>query len=161
MTDPTPTRPSPAKAVSRARSQARELTLKYLYGWDVGRGAEVEPFDSFVIHQEEGGAVVDFARGLVQGVIKDHEALDAAIRKFATNWTLERMAVIDRNILRLGAFELLSRPETPPSVVINEAIELGKKFSTAESHKFINGILDKIRASIPPAGVAPDRQPEE
>ncbi len=145
---------------SGARSRGRELALKFLYAFDVGKQGSPEAFDELALSQDVGGVVVDFARRLVDGVKRDRDALDAQITGLAKNWKLSRMAVIDRNILRLGAWELLNMTETPPSVVINEAIELGKAFSTAQSSKFINGILDKIRASIPGAGDGTDKKPE-
>jgi N utilization substance protein B len=129
-------------ATSRSRTKGRELALKYLYQADVRKG-DSEPFETFAVHQEEGGATVEFARGLVERVLSQRQELDKLLSRFAHNWSLDRMAIIDRNILRIGALELLSE-DAPRSVVINEAIELGKRFSTADSGKFINGILDRI-----------------
>jgi N utilization substance protein B len=134
---------SPTSPTSRARSRGRELALKYLYQADLRRG-DVEPFDDFAVHQEEGGSAAAFARTIVEGVVAKRDALDALISKWARNWKIARMPVIDRNILRIGTLELTGEGAPPRSVVINEAIELAKRFSTAESGKFINGILDKI-----------------
>ena len=127
------------------RTRGRELALKYLYQYDIRRAADPEPFDSFAAHLEEGGSVAAFARHLVEGVLAAKESIDARIQKLARNWTLARMAITDRNIIRLGTFELDSDRTTHPNVIISEAVELGKKFSTAQSGKFINGILDKLR----------------
>ncbi|MFT5170203.1 MAG: transcription antitermination factor NusB, partial [Candidatus Omnitrophota bacterium] len=77
-------------------------------------------------------------------VEKNKKEIDDIIRKYAANWQLERMAVIDRNILRLGTFEIMFADEIPPKVTINEAVELAKKYGDSESGKFVNGILDKI-----------------
>jgi N utilization substance protein B len=133
----------PTSATSRARSRGRELALKYLYQADVRRDG-AEAFDDFAVHQEETGGAVAFARDLVNGVIGRKAELDKLISGFARNWALHRMAVIDRNILRIGAFELLGADPPPRNVVINEAIELAKRFSTAESGRFINGVLDRV-----------------
>ena len=85
-----------------------------------------------------------FADDLVRGVAENHLRLDQLIRDHSTNWALERMARVDLCLLRLGAFELLYRPETPASAIINEAIEIGKRYGTKETPSFVNGILDKI-----------------
>lgn len=86
-----------------------------------------------------------FAAHLADGVQQNKEALDRLIEKYAQNWTLARMASIDRCVLRLAAYELVYEPETPINVIINEAVDIAKKFSTSESGKFVNGILDKIK----------------
>ena len=86
-----------------------------------------------------------FARDLIRGVIDNAPAVDAKIVEVAENWDIHRMAVVDRNVLRIATHELLFMPDIPPKVSINEAIDLAKKFSTAESGSFVNGILDKIR----------------
>ncbi len=140
------------KPGSRGRTRGRELALKYLYHVDMRNGVDVEPFDSFASHQDETGVSVEFARRLVDGVIANKADIDARIGRLARNWALHRMAAIDRNILRIGAFELSMDPPTPPGIVINEAVEMGKRFSTEQSGKFINGILDKLQTSEPPSG---------
>jgi N utilization substance protein B len=89
---------------------------------------------------------MDFSSQLVQGVAENLEKIDKKISEYATNWRLERMAYVDRNILRLGSYELLFREDIPPKVSINEAVELAKKFSSQEASKFVNGILDKIKS---------------
>ncbi len=132
----------------RKRTQAREYTLKILYQAELTRreiNAAAEhfwkEFDSVDNHVKE------FASRLALG-IKDHlEEIDAKISKHATNWQLKRMAVIDRNVLRIGVFELLHALDIPPKVTINEAVELAKKYGDTESSKFVNGILDKIHKS--------------
>jgi transcription antitermination protein NusB len=136
-----------SSASPKQRTKGRELALKYLYQVDARGGVDPEPFDSFAAHQEESGLSVEFARQLVTGVMTAKVAIDERIGTLARNWSMDRMAVIDRNILRIGAFELMMPAAPPPAVVINEAVELGKRFSTAQSGKFINGILDKLRAS--------------
>ena len=97
---------------------------------------------------EEKKAVCDFGGDLIQGIIPKLPEIDAKLRGLADNWDFERLAVVDRNILRLAIYEMLYRPEIPPVVSINEAIEIAKKFSTAESGKFVNGLLDKVKKDV-------------
>jgi N utilization substance protein B len=105
----------------------------------------MEVLDDFVVHQDARGPSVDFARALIAGILETWERLNSVIGAMAKNWALRRMATTDRNILRLGCYELLCKPETPAGVVINEAVELAKKYGTSNSGAFVNGILDRIR----------------
>jgi N utilization substance protein B len=89
-----------------------------------------------------------FAEPLIRGTIQHRDALDAQIKKYARNWELHRIAAVDRNILRLAIFEMLYRDDIPPVVSINEAVDIAKKFSTQDSGKFVNGILDKIKGEL-------------
>lgn len=89
-----------------------------------------------------------FAEPLIFGVLDNQERIDAEIVKHAANWTIERIAVVDRNILRLAIYEMFYRQDIPPVVTINEAVDIAKRFSTDESGKFVNGILDKIKAGL-------------
>jgi len=89
-----------------------------------------------------------FADPLIRGVLEHRDKLDEEIMKFAKNWDLHRMAVVDRNILRLAIYEMLFRDDIPPVVSINEAVDIAKKFSTGDSGKFVNGILDKVRGQL-------------
>lgn len=89
-----------------------------------------------------------FADPLIQGVLEHRAEIDAVIVKHARNWSLERMAAVDRNILRLAVFEMLHREDIPPVVSINEAVDIAKKFSTHDSGKFVNGILDKVKGEL-------------
>ena len=146
----------------RRRTQARECALKILYQADITR----RPFDQAVQNYWEGDGemkneeedneeVKSFSGRLVLG-IRDHlKDIDDKITEYATNWQLKRMAVIDRNILRLGVFELKYTNDIPPKVAINEAVELAKKYGDLESSKFVNGILDKIHKKE----LAPDDGP--
>lgn len=88
----------------------------------------------------------EFARHLAAGTVSEWEKIDKLVAHYAKNWELHRMAAIDRCILRLASYELLAELETPVNVIINEAVEIAKKYSTAESSKFVNGILDKVKA---------------
>ena len=141
------TRPVEAdeKTILRRRTRARELALQFLYQWDQ-RGEEVvDSLTAFVTEGDHDPSVQRFARDLVIGVIGKAAEIDQEIIGVAENWELHRMAVVDRNVLRLATYELLYLADIPPKVSINEAIDLAKKFSTAESGAFVNGILDKIR----------------
>ena len=89
-----------------------------------------------------------FAEPLIRGTIEHRDEADAKIRQYAKNWDLQRMAVVDRNIMRLAIYEMLHRDDIPPVVSINEAVDIAKKFSTPESGKFVNGILDKIKSDL-------------
>ena len=129
----------------RKRTQARELSLQFLYMLDI-RGAELEGGEhTFLVEQSDDADVIAFADSLISGVVSHRERIDASIEESAQNWELGRIATVDRNILRQAIFELLYRPDIPPKVSINEAIELGKKYSTSNSGGFINGILDRIK----------------
>lgn len=131
----------------RNRTRARELALQVLYQVDV-RDELRDDLDELFLASEEPEDVVEFARVLVEGTLESRDEADGLITKVAEHWDIARMAAIDRNILRLAVHEMLSRPDIPDKVSINEAIELGKKFSTEQSGGFINGILDRIRRHI-------------
>ena len=128
----------------RARTHAREVALRVLYQFDLRPDLEPEGLMNLLRRELELPEAEDFARELVEGTRFHQEAIDATIEAAAANWELKRMAVIDRNVLRLGVFELLHRPDVPPAVTINEAVELAKRYSTKESGSFVNGILDQI-----------------
>ena len=89
-----------------------------------------------------------FAEPLIQGALQHRNEVDAVIRKHARNWELHRIAVVDRNILRLAIYEMLYREDIPPVVSINEAVDIAKKFSTQDSGKFVNGILDQVKGEL-------------
>jgi len=131
----------------KKRTRARELALQALYQLDIQGDDFASEVGSFLADEETDNETVEFALGLVRGVVAEREALDKAIADVAQNWDIARMAVVDRNVLRMASFELLFRDEIPPKVSINEAIELGKRFSTKNSGAFINGILDRIKTA--------------
>lgn len=133
----------------RKRTRSREFALQILYQIDITRDIYTASLASFwQEHSEEAinAEIKEFTSELVRGVAENLEAIDKNISNYATNWDLKRMAVIDRNILRLGSFELMFREDIPPKVSINEAVELAKKYSGPEASKFVNGILDKIKS---------------
>jgi len=134
----------------RRRTRARELALQALYLLDI-RGPGAQPEVAMLLEAKAGDRdVLSFARALVGGCFRRRDELDEKIADVAENWDIRRMAVIDRNILRLGTYELLVLTDIPPKVSINEAIELAKKYSTADSGSFVNGILDKLRTRLRP-----------
>ncbi len=129
------------------RSKAREVALQLLYQLDVNPDVDAETLRAQIreqLHEDE--AVERFCWHLVTGVMEARRALDARIEAVAENWSLGRMATTDRNALRIGAFELLMT-DTPHRVVIDEAIELARRFGAANSPQFVNGLLDRL---VPP-----------
>ncbi|MCL5097990.1 MAG: transcription antitermination factor NusB [Candidatus Omnitrophica bacterium] len=96
----------------------------------------------------EEAATRKFADDLINGVLKYRDELDQQIKKYAQNWDLHRMAVVDRNVLRMAIFEMFYREDIPPIVSINEAVDIAKKYSTEESGKFVNGILDRVKGDL-------------
>ncbi len=138
--------------MSGARRRSRERALQALYQVDLA-GAEPAEALRAAAAAEEGpestdAAIGQFATELVQGVVGHLAELDALIQKHSLHWRVERMGKIDRNVLRLGAFELRYQADTPAKVAINEAVELGKLFGSEESSAFVNAILDKIAQEL-------------
>ncbi|HEX9779827.1 MAG TPA: transcription antitermination factor NusB [bacterium] len=128
----------------RKRTKAREYALQILYQSDIRRADARTLLAEFWRDHEAVQESRDFASALVTETVEHLDDIDRLITAHAENWNLKRMAVVDRNILRLGACELVFRRDAPPSVCINEAIELAKRFGAADSGKFINGVLDAI-----------------
>jgi transcription antitermination protein NusB len=145
--------------VSGPRRQAREAALQILYFWEVGRtqpGAAIDAY--FKEHRADADeAVVTFAATIVMGTAKEVSDLDALIAQHLRHWRIERLAVIDRSILRMAVWELRHETDTPPAVVLNEALELARRFSTDDSVAFINGVLDGIRKALETTETRPDR----
>ena len=137
------------------RHRAREIAVQVLYQWEIGRSTIDQAVDTFFTLQwpDEGpppDAIRSFATGLARDTVAELERIDALIADTSARWRPERMPVLDRLIIRLAVCELLRGPqrEVPPAVVINEALELARTFSTEESVKFINGMLDAIRKKL-------------
>jgi len=133
----------------RKRTKAREFALQVLYQADITHDnyeLSLQDFWKQESEEEIREEVKNFTSELVKGIADNLQAIDKTIAKYATNWELKRMAVIDRNILRLGSFELIWRNDIPPKVSINEAVELAKKYSGPEASKFVNGVLDKVKS---------------
>jgi N utilization substance protein B len=126
------------------RSRAREIVLQVLYEDDLNPDRSPEAADQFLCHRlSNDQELIDFGRALIAGVRKHRAQIDELLALRADNWTLERMAVTDRNILRLGAFEMLHFG-TPERVAINEAVELAKRYGAKQSPHFVNGVLDRF-----------------
>jgi N utilization substance protein B len=129
----------------RKRTKAREYALQILYAVDITKKDPQDCIEGFWVDSEEtSGEVKSFAGSIVAGVCENLKKIDSLISKHATNWQLDRMAVIDKNVMRLATYELLFAEDIPPKVSINEAIDLAKKFGGNDSGKFVNGVLDKI-----------------
>ena len=132
----------------RKRTRARELALQLLYQIDVRGDEIVEDVDDMLARSGKSEDTFEFARELVLGTVEHRPDYDRRIAEVAEHWDISRMAAVDRNILRLAVHEMLVRDDIPEKVSINEAIELGKKYSTENSGAFINGILDRIRRTL-------------
>jgi N utilization substance protein B len=132
-----------------SRRKSREYAMQMLYQWEMGGNTPEQVGASFFLERKVDREVESFARGLFRGVVDNIESLDQLIRKHAANWRLERMAAVDRSILRVAVYELLHDQETPPHAVINEALEIARRFSGDGSVEFVNGILDTILKTLP------------
>jgi N utilization substance protein B len=146
----------------RRRTRAREIAMQVLFQFDVrgeGYAAEVGKTTAQLCADEanegkepqdgrEHADVVEFAQRIVDGTLQNRAAIDQRLAGVTRNWDLARMATVDRNVLRMATYELTFCADVPPKVAINEAIELGKKYSTANSGGFVNGILDRIRIDL-------------
>ena len=127
----------------KKRTRARELALQFLYQVDLVH-TDADGCEAFLREEERDVETRKFARRLIEGTLEHRPRIDEMIQEVAQNWNLSRMAVIDRNVLRIATYELVHCSDIPPKVAINEAIEIGKRYSTQNSGAFINGILDKI-----------------
>jgi transcription antitermination protein NusB len=143
-----------------ARHRARQQALQLLFQWDVRRTPLEDIirgyYDSLLVSEETLAKPRpdEFAEVLTRGVIEELPGIDERIARNAAHWRLERMPVVDRNILRIAVYEML-RTETPPAVIIDEALELARRFSGEESVHFVNGVLDAVRRELPAAAAAP------
>lgn len=131
----------------KGRREARELALQILYQAEM-KGNPPEVPEATSGGAISGDATVAFTTSLVEGICRNKKEIDQLIEKRSSHWRLNRMAVVDRNILRLSVYELLYEGEVPTSVILNEGIEIAKKFGTEESGSFINGILDGIAKEV-------------
>ena len=133
------------------RSRAREVALQLLFQLDNHPKPPKAAIDDFAKTRLREPALVQFCLTLYGGVVSHREDIDKKLAEAAENWRVARMPAVDRNILRMGAFEILHRADTPPAVALDECIELARRFGTAESSAFVNGVLDRLRrdASVP------------
>ncbi len=134
------------------RTRAREVALQLLFQRDHNLTVDRERVLRFVHDRLSDAGLEAFCLRLFDGVVAQQEEIDRRLGAAAENWRLARMAAVDRNVLRLGAFEVLFTPDTPPGVVLDEAIELARRFGSADSPAFVNGVLDRLRLDrTPPA----------
>ena len=135
-----------------SRSRSRQRALQILFLWDARRQPVDEAIDAFydTLFAEEHPERDAFVDQLVHGAIQHLDEIDARIRQHAEHWRMERMPVVDRNILRLAVYEM-THANTPAAVVIDEALELARKFSGEESVQFVNGVLDAVHRDLPAA----------
>ena len=145
----------PVKQTGKRRL-ARELAIQFLYQQDLNQQPLPQAFASFWSTQPSTSDDVRlFAEALIRGTLDHQPAIDETIRKYTEHWELERIAAVDRNILRLAIYEMLHRDDIPPVVSINEAVDIAKRFSTGESGGFVNGILDRFKNDLTrPARIA-------
>jgi N utilization substance protein B len=127
------------------RSRAREVALQLLFQHDHNKNVDRPEIEQFVADRLHEGALQQFCLGLYDGFLSQGTVIDERLALAAENWRLPRMAGVDRNILRLGAYELLYAGETPPAVVLDEAIQLARRYGSADSPAFVNGVLDRLR----------------
>ena len=130
------------------RTKARECALQMLYQWDMTRDPMERVVESFWRVRSTTEPTRAMAERLARGAQAHVGRIDEAIASASTHWRLERIAAVDRNILRLGAYELMMEPATPSSVVLDEAVEMAKRFGEADSPPFVNGVLDAIMRSV-------------
>src|SRR5437868_253251 len=134
--------------MTNRRSRAREVALQLLYQHDLNPRVRRKAIERFVRDRLKDPALEPFALGLYDGVTAHGGEIDKKLSDAAENWRLGRMAVVDRNVLRLGAFELLYTPEPPAAVAFDEAIELARRYGSADSPGFVNGVLDRLRRDL-------------
>ena len=143
------------------RSRAREVALQLLYQRDLNPRVGRALIERFAHDRLRDPALEPFALGLYDGVVAQGADIDRRLGEAAANWRLVRMAAVDRNVLRLGGYELLYAPETPPGVALDEAIELARRYGSADSPAFVNGVLDRLlrlrmeEQPPPPAAATP------
>ncbi|MBI2447472.1 MAG: transcription antitermination factor NusB [Candidatus Omnitrophica bacterium] len=132
----------------RKRTRAREFALKALYQIEMTKDNCPDSLATFWSDHKAEEDVKEFAAGLVSGTIENLKKIDEVIARHTDNWEISRMAKVDRNIMRMAAYELLFRDDIPPRVSINEAVDIAKKYGDMESGKFVNGVLDSIKGEI-------------
>lgn len=135
------------------RRDGREWALQIIFGLDLNTREELDAVigDFFEVHAAESDPRTrEFVDGIVRGVVEHRLDIDAHIEKYAEHWKIRRMGVVDRNVLRIALYELMFCEDVPDAVILNEAIDIAKYFSSVESGKFVNGILDRARKDIRP-----------
>jgi len=130
------------------RRKARESTLQILFQLEFNDSELENLFKSFWQKKKAAKEIKDYSRWLVQGIVSHRERIDRLIQSVSENWRIDRMALVDRNVLRIAVFELLYEERIAPAIIIDEAIEISKKYSSEEAATFVNGILDAARKKI-------------
>ena len=138
-----------------SRRKARELALQMLFQWEQGGHSPQHVVSTFLRMQRVDEEVESFARALFEGTVAEIETLDRILREHSEHWRVERMPAVDRNLLRVALYELRHHSETPPAVIINEALEIARRFSDRDAVDFVNGILDGVRKTLPVTNPAP------
>jgi N utilization substance protein B len=138
-----------------SRRKARELALQMLFQWEQGGHSPQHVVSTFLRAQRVDEEVENFAQALFEGTVAEIETLDRIVREHSEHWRVERMPAVDRNLLRVALYELRHHPETPPAVIINEALEIARRFSDKHAVDFVNGILDAVRKTLPVTNPAP------
>jgi transcription antitermination protein NusB len=131
-----------------ARSSGRESALQMLFAMEAGGGSAERVIAAYWRETPGDPEGREYADGVLRGVADGLEKVDEAIRKASTNWRLERMARVDRNVLRLGAWELMNASDVPRAVILDEAVELAKRFGSEDSGAFVNGVLDRVATDV-------------
>ncbi len=145
------------------RHLLRTVALQTLFEWDFNnRNADIQPILEHALEEFAGGADdTEFARELIDGVIKEIDPINAIIVETAPEWPIAQITVIDRNVLRLGIYELMFSKKIPPKVAINEAVEMGKRFGGESSGKFVNGVLGTLYKKLAPEDMDGPNEPIE
>jgi N utilization substance protein B len=130
------------------RREARKCIVQFLFQADFNRGEIEQSLSDFWEKRKATPLAKDFCEDIIRGVFANQKKIDALIRSYAENWELKRMHAVDRNVIRMALFEMLYRPDIPPVVSINEAVDIAKIYGSAESGKFVNGILDRALKDI-------------
>ena len=130
------------------RTKARECAFQMLYQWDMSRAEMDQVVESFWRVRSTTDLTRAMAERLARGAQGDLDAIDAAITAASTNWRFDRIAAVDKNVLRIGAYELIHDGLTPSAVVIDEAVEMARRFGEADSPAFVNGVLDAIMRKV-------------
>ncbi|MBI3814792.1 MAG: transcription antitermination factor NusB [Nitrospinae bacterium] len=130
------------------RRRARELALRILYQWDIQKGDIDSQIEDFWKQNPAHTDVQSFAARIAKGAYKHIKEIDSIIERFSENWAMDRISVVDKNIMRSSIYEMLYEKDIPSNVSINEAIEIAKKYSTEDSGQFVNGILDRVKREL-------------
>lgn len=147
--------------MSSSRRPAREAALQALFEVELGKSNPPQAIENVVMETEVSHGQAEYMERLVNGVWRERDAIEETLRGYLKGYDFFRLAAVDRNILRIATFELLHIPEMPPAVTINEAVEIAKKYSTAESGRFVNGVLGRLLQDTPKADWDPRNAPKE